>query len=318
MRCPGLVSAVAFAATLMLATSAHAEDDDDRKAAAKLFTEGQKAYKEGDYRGSAEAFERAYKRAPRLQPLWNAARAWDKSGESARAANLYATYLRKAPPDAPDRNSATAALVKLETKVTRLEIHAAGFTNVKVDGTPCELDAQTVASLVVYVTPGAHLVQGTHDDKTEQQQVVASAGGSTSVVLVVPAAAPAPPPQPPPPPPPVTEKPRSGLSPVIVYVGGGLTAAAGGVLVWSSLDTLDQKKAFLANPSQQNLDTGHADQLRTNILVAATAGLGVLTGVAAVFLVDWKGKNKETPGSSGSGAISAQIGPGNVSVTGSF
>ncbi len=319
MRRLGLVPVVAFTAMLLLATSARAEDEEDRKAAAKLFTEGQKAYKDGDYRSSADAFERAYKRAPRLQPLWNAARAWDKSGESTRAANLYASYLRKAPPDAPDRNSATSALQKLETKVTRLEIHATGFTDLKIDGAPCDLDGQTPAALVLYVTPGAHLVQGTHDDKDEQQQVLTNAGGSTSVVLVVKAAAPAvvvsPPPAQPPPPP--AAKARSGVSPTIVVVGGGLTAVAGGFLIWSSIDTLDQKKIFLANPSQQNLDVGRADEMRTNILVGVTGALGVLTGVAAVFIVDWKGrtaaeKTAETT------SISARVGPGNLSVVGTF
>ncbi len=313
MRRLGLVPVMAVTAMLMLATSARAEDDEDRRAAAKLFNEGQKAFKDGDYRSSADAFERAYKRAPRLQPLWNAARAWDKSGESTRAANLYASYLRKAPPDALDRNSATSALQKLETKVTRLEIHATGFTDLKVDGAPCDLDGQTPASLVLYVTPGAHLVQGSHDDKNEQQQVNTSAGGSTSVVLVVPAAAAVVPVVAQPPPPPPAEKPRSGLSPTIVFVGGGLTAVAGGFLIWSSIDTLDQKKAFLANPSQQNLDTGRSDETRTNILVGATAALGLLTGVAAVFLVDWKGRTAAEKTE-----ISAHVGPGHLSVVGTF
>ena len=45
---------------------AQGESADDMKAAAKLFAEGQKAYREGDYRHAAEAFEGAYKRAPRL------------------------------------------------------------------------------------------------------------------------------------------------------------------------------------------------------------------------------------------------------------
>src|SRR5580700_7027743 len=94
----------AFVLVLALAPTAMAqESEDDRRAAASFFAEGQKAYNGGDFRHAAESFESAYKRAPRLPPLWNAARAWDKGGELVRAANLYASYLRKAPPNTPDR-----------------------------------------------------------------------------------------------------------------------------------------------------------------------------------------------------------------------
>src|SRR5262252_3080727 len=90
-----------FALVVVLSSAiatADGESPEDLKQAAKLFAEGQKSYREGDYRHAAEAFEGAYKKAPRLPPLYNAARAWQKGGETVRAANLYASYLRKAPP----------------------------------------------------------------------------------------------------------------------------------------------------------------------------------------------------------------------------
>ena len=69
-------------------TPAATESDEDRKAAAKLFAEGQKSYSTGDFRHAAESFEAAYARAPRLAPLLNAARAWHNARELVRAANL--------------------------------------------------------------------------------------------------------------------------------------------------------------------------------------------------------------------------------------
>ncbi len=266
---------------------ADGESPDDLKVAAKLFAEGQKSYREGDYRHAAEAFESAYKRAPRLPPLYNAARAWQKGGEMVRAANLYAVYLRKAPPSAPDRNNATSALRDLEGRVAKLEVHASDLTDLKVDGAAFDVGDQSNASFVVYVTPGTHVIEGKHGDKTAEERPVATAGSSMSVVLVPPKDAP-------PPVAVVVEKPRSGWSPVVVAVGGGLTAVAAGFLVWSAVDTLNQRSTFDASPTQANLDSGKSDQLRTNVLLGVTLGLAVLTGVVAIFLVDWKSHTHET------------------------
>jgi len=264
--------------------SAHADGEsaEDLKAAAKLFAEGQKSYREGDYRHAAEAFESAYKKAPRLPPLYNAARAWQKGGETVRAANLYASYLRKAPPSAPDRNNATSALRDLEGRVAKLEVHATDLTDLKVDGAAFDVGDQSAASFVVYVTPGTHVVEGKRGDKTAEERPIATAGSSMSVVLVPPKDAP------PPVAPVVAEEKHSGWSPIVVAVGGGLTAVAAGFLVWSGVDTLGQRSTFDASPTQANLDAGKSDQLRTNVLLGVTLGLAVVTGVVAIFLVDWK------------------------------
>jgi hypothetical protein len=280
MRALRLAALVVVLASSSVAR-ADGESPDDLKAAAKLFAEGQRSYREGDYRHAAEAFETAYKKAPRLPPLYNAARAWQKGGELVRAANLYASYLRKAPPSAPDRNNATSALRDLESRVAKLEVHAVDFTDLKLDGVPVDVEDQSVASLLVYVTPGSHVVEGKHAGKSAQERPSATAGASMSVVLVAKEEAA---------PPPVVmepEKPHGGWSPIVVIVGGGLTAVAGGLLVWSGIDTLNQRSTFDASPTQQNLDTGKSDQARTNVLLGVTLGLAVLTGVAAIF-VDWK------------------------------
>lgn len=262
------------------------ESDEDRKAAAKLFGEAQKAYREGDFRHAAEAFEGAYKKAPRLPPLYNAARAWQKGGELVRAANLYASYLRKAPPSAPDRNSATSALRDLETKLARLELHAADIADLKVDGVAVDVEDQQPNALVIYVTPGSHVVDGTRGGKAVHEQPTATAGTSMSVVLAVVEAPQVVQPVV------VAEKPRGGgLSPIVVIIGASATAIAGGFLIWSGIDTENQRSTFDANPTQANLDTGKSDQTRTNVLLGVTLGLGVITGVTAIF-VDWKGSKK--------------------------
>src|SRR5579883_1186046 len=90
---------------------------EDRRQAARDFAEGDRAFKDGDFRHAAESYERAYQRVPHYSALWNAARSWDHAGEPSRAANLYARYLREAPPRARDRNSAQRLLRALSNRL---------------------------------------------------------------------------------------------------------------------------------------------------------------------------------------------------------
>jgi hypothetical protein len=102
---------------------------------------------------------------------------------------------------------------------------------------------------------------------------------------------------------------------VLVYFGGAVTLALGGLTVWSGIDTLQQKDVFDRTPSQNNLDVGRQRETRTNVLLAATAGVGLATAAVAILLVDWKGS-----GGSKEGGPSAQVGlgPGALLVQGSF
>jgi hypothetical protein len=278
---------------------------DDRKAARQAFIDGQSSFKKGDYRHAAESFETAYKRAPHPDALWNAARSWFRAGEKTRAANLYAQYLQDAPPLARDRNSATDALRKLSPELGRLEIHATDVTDIRVDNEP-------LVGTSVYVNPGTHVIQGRHDDRVVSRSQDVAAGATVSVALVAPPPErlnPTPPPSPPPlaPPPP---PPSRGLSPLVLLVGGGLTAGAGAVLIWSGVDTVNQKKLFDAAPTQGKLDAGRSKQTRTNVMIGVTAGLATLTAATAIFLVDWhSGDNKK---------VEVGLGPGTLTVRRTF
>lgn len=280
----------------------------DRQAAAKDFAEGQRAFTLGDYPRAAQAFESAYKKAPHHSSLWNAARSWQRAGEIARAANLYAQYLREAPANAPDRNSSSAALQKLTPKLARLEVHAGpGLTGLQVDGEPVDHPS-------VYVTPGTHLVEAMAGDQKVQQTQKADAGAVISVALLAP-----PPPKPKAEPPKPAPPPPSGkMPPSVVYVGGAVTLALAGVTIWSGLDTWSQKDAFDSAPTQANLDEGHSRQRRTNWLLGATGGAAVLTTIAAVWLVDWKKPASEQPGEKPAGTVQLGLGPGSVHLQGSF
>jgi hypothetical protein len=290
---------------------------EDRKQAAKEFADGDHAFKGGDFKGAAEAYERAYRALPHYSALWNAARAWFRAGDLPRAANLYARYLNEAPTNARDRNNALKSLQSLSEKLAHLQIHATDVQDVKVDG-----DATTTTD--VYVTPGAHVVEGhTSDGKPVRQSQNVEAGETVSVALMAPTTAPASGGTPPPPVPAEQGQKKSrGLSPIVVVFGGAVTAVLGGITVWSGLDTLNQKDTFDQSPTQDNLDVGRQKQTRTNILIGATIGAGVLTGVVAIFFVDWKGsaatKKDDAPTGAAVENVRLGVGPGSVLVQGEF
>ena len=321
-----VLSVALVAGTTALAAPAWAQGGsgattEDRKQAAKEFADGDRAFKNGDFKAAAEAYERAYRALPHYSALWNAARAWYRASDYPRAANLYSKYLDEAPANARDRNNAIKALKELSEKLAHLQIHATDVQDVKVDG-------DAVSATDVYVTPGAHVVEGhTSDGKSVRQAQNVEAGSTVSVALM-PAAATATTTAPPPPPPTAEpdKKKSHGLSPIVVVFGGAVTGVLGGITIWSGLDTLQQKDTFDQTPSQSNLDVGKQKQTRTNILIGATIGAGVLTAVAAVFLVDWKGsssnKKDESPaepaGASAIRNVRVGVGPGSMLVQGEF
>lgn len=262
-----------------LALAAPSGSEADRSAA-RHFADGQKAFAAGDFAHAGDEFEAAYRDKPHHAPLWNAARSWQRAGEEIRAANVYARYLREAPPDAPDRDQATVALRALTTKLGRIEAHAAGVDRL-------ELDGKLVEAPVVYVAPGEHLAEA--DDKgTSVRKVVRVAAGEVTSITLAPAPKVAPPREGPPLPPRESRKP---LPPIVPIIGGVLTLAAGGLAVWSGLDTREKRDTFLDDKSsQENLDAAFASQTRTNVLIGTSAGLAVITGVIAVFFTDWQGR----------------------------
>jgi hypothetical protein len=258
-------------AVLGAALPARADDADDR--AARAFAEGQQAFDAKDYARAAEQFEAAYADKPHHAPLWNAARSWHRAGESVRAANLYARYLREAPPDARDRDNATAALAELSPHIGRLELHTVGVAHVTVDGVVPNGET-------VYVAPGEHVVEA---DGALGKTVSVQAGETASVTLT---------PLPPPPPPeilPKPERPKKPLSPIVVYAGGALSLVAGGLFIGSGLDTVSKYDAYKSDRTQGKLDDAYASEARTNVLLGTAIGLAVITGVVAIFWTDWSG-----------------------------
>ena len=100
-----------------------------------------------------------------------------------------------------------------------------------------------------------------------------------------------------PPPPPAAEAKPKPLPPIVFFVGAGLTVAAGGLTIWSGIDTVNNPGADAVRKQCAGQDAscpasrdGRSAQLRTNVLIGATAGLGVLSGVAGLFFTEWRAR----------------------------
>lgn len=280
-----------------------------RRDAAARFEEGTRAFDAGDFRRAGELFEIAYKLAPHEDPLWNAARAWQRAGELARAANLYARYLRVAPEGARDRGKATQAMAQLAGKLARIEVQLGrGVDAPRVDGQPIE-------DTSVYVVPGSHIVRARAPGEAgdiEAEKTVA-AGETVSVVLSSSSApgravearpvdaAPAPEPR---------ADDRHGLPPIVVVLGAVATGALAGVTTWSGLETMNTLHAFEATPTQETLDRGRSEQARTNLFLAGTVGVAAVTALTAVFFTDWRPDPKRR--------VRVGFGPGGASIGGAL
>jgi hypothetical protein len=282
-----------------------ATDTDARAAAKREFAAGDEAYAHGDFPGAAGHFEAAYRYAPHPAALLNAAQAWEGAKSYARAAALYAQYLREAPADAAPRSAASQALKGLAPRVAELDIAAPGLTDVGVDGRP-------VDGPVVYVEPGHHFVYGHKDDRVARSDFDVTAGSVTPVTLTPPPDLPTPPPVVPSPPapsstpdvvspplsaPPLETRPVPAssrgthvLPPWVVIVGSAATAVGIAGTIWSGIETEQYKSTvYDPDPNAANLDAGLTRQRRTNILLGATAVAALATGAFAIWFVDWHG-----------------------------
>jgi hypothetical protein len=280
------------------------------RAAAEAFDKGREAYKAEEYVEAAEQFEKADGNAPSSAALELAIRARDKAGELDRAATLLALALKRHPDD--------DNLLKLVPDIQKRAAEKLFELTANCDQ-PCDL---TVGGKIIhgtpstqrtiFVQPGTIAVRaGWSDSRSDSKQVQAEAAGKGEVTFSAPATAASQSmaKEPDEPvvadlgtPPDATkdqgpEKKSSGLPPALFFVGAGLTVVAGGITIWSGLDTVnnpgaDKVKEACDNqePNCRSLyDEGRSKQSRTNVLIGVTAGLGVATVVVGALFTDWSG-----------------------------
>jgi len=296
---------------------------EDIKAAGEAFDLGKKAYKDKAWVDAAERFEEADARAPSAVALDLAIRARDKGKQLDRAATLAALALTRHPDQASLVKSARALIARAEKELYKLTVHCSPDCELVV-GTKL-VHGGAAKDRILFLVPGAGAAvhASWSGDRTRTAPVKSVKGGSGEISFE------APPEEKPPalpttaptatptttsssapttrPPEQDRPAPSGGMSPTVFWVGAGLTVIAGGVTVWSGIDTLnnpgkDKVKTDCAGQGTEcpTYQDGLSAQRRTNVLIGVTAGLGVVTGVIGAFFTDW---------SSGSPKKSAHIEP---------
>lgn len=316
-----------LAASLLAVVPAAADDPADPsriKRAAEQFDLGVAAFKAKRFEEAAQHFEAADEAVPGVKSLRLAIRARTEAGHGWRAATLAAQALDRYGTDADTVKLAKETVQLYEALLHKLSVSCASPCVLAVGSRAVHGGSTT--RWVVYLEPGKTTVNASFFGNTtaKPRSIDAVAGGSTEVRFE--------PPEPPKPLPtaeptttatststaapdptatstststgdvPPDDKPpvSKGIHPAFFGVGLGLTAAAGGVLAWSGVDTLqnpgpDKVRAACAGkgPDCPEYKLGLDNQLRTNILVGVTAGVGAATVLLAIF-TRWSG-SKEAP-----------------------
>jgi hypothetical protein len=264
-------------AILALATVRPAAAQSNVPAAAKAFSLGQQAELAGDFRAASEHYELADRMVPSPEALRSAARARMRAGDEAAAAT-HAEALDRRYSDERSHKIAEEILSALRPKLGRVSLSCTPACAVLVDGGANGVEEGTAH--VFYVDPGRHAISGSFGTRGSQQEMIeAQAGKEVTLSLtaaepeeaapVVEARASLPPPRP------------TGLPRGWFIAGAALTVGLAGATIWSGLDVLDKNKVYEEMATEKRLEEGQNAELRTNILLGATAAAAVATGFIA-------------------------------------
>lgn len=319
--CTGLALGVVLGAMAVGASPARAQDSapsaERIKTAAEEYDRGRRAYLAKEFETAATHFENAFRDAPRAEALRNAIRARREAKQLARAATLSAIANAKYPSDAPTTQLARDVLKEAAPALQQFDIECKPECAVTADGrVVSQADA---TSHRIYLDPGAHeLAFGFSHERAVAKSVDAKKGGRDTLNIDAPppkADAVVPPTVVPPPssggtagadrPPttttgtatastittPTSERP---FGPAVFFVGAGITVALAAGTVVSGIDAKNNpgvekvREACVGKgESCPEYQDGKSAETRTNVLLAATLGAAVVTGVIGVFFTQW-------------------------------
>lgn len=304
MVVPRMRRTVFTLALALVSASALAQSTPDVASAAAAFQEGQRAQLARDFARAAEMFELADRAAPSPAALRSAIRNHQAAEHLARAATLAARARARDAADPQSAQLATEVLDALAPRLSRVALRCAPACTVLVDGGAVAPVAAAEHDL--FVEPGARTLEATWSGRgSRTERLDALPGAQRALSLDAPPEAPAPvsPPQAqtPPPPAPVAPAPaplppepsRRPLPPAVFWSALGATVVSGAVLVWSAVDTLSARDAYVTAPTESGYLDGVGRETRTNALIATTATLAAATVVTALF-TEWRGARAAT------------------------
>jgi hypothetical protein len=296
-------------------STASAQDARQRQAAAEAYDRGTAAYLEGSYGEAAQWFETANRMAPAAPALMQAIRAHEHAENHTRAGTLAIELQGTYATESQATEYAKNVLATTAPKLLLIQVTCDEDCKLDVDGKLQEY-------LAFFDSPGhTHVLTATFETGSKTTKVQGEAGQTREVKFEAP----------PPPPTPAIDfsgdasQSKDGMTagrplpPLVTWIAAGVTGAVLGATIISAVDMYngvpEYKRAAaaskgctsqssncteLSRKAQDELDKGQSRELRTNILIGATAFAAVSTGVIALFLTDWSSHdasgNNETLG----------------------
>lgn len=246
---------------------------DDAKAA---FDRGASAYEAGQFAAAAREFARAYELRPHAAVAFNEARALERSGNAAQAADAYLLALERGELRPGDASEARARLDVLEQSLGRIELSGSPELRVSIGHL-----VSASLPLHAHLAPGRYELEVTRaDGKRLTLAVPVSAGTLTrrALVGVGPSWDPV-----------LPQTRRSAVTPSpsrfahsLYFFGGAAVSAGLGVVLGA--EALHAKTEFDASGQTDAKSHDHAVKLRTwaNVAFGAAVGLGI-TGLVITW-----------------------------------
>lgn len=278
--------------------------------AAERFDQGRDAYRAGIFAEAAEHFEAADRRAPSASALGLAMRSRDEAGQLLRAANLAELVLVRYPGDAELTDSAKEIITSATAASARVHITCEPACEMVVDRRLSHGGVQP--SWVLYLEPGQHVLSANFSgSQVVTKPVSVEVGDSANYTLEAPQPVllprpTLPVPQPPASPRPVTES-RKPLSPTWFWIGVGTTTALSAATLWSGVDAQNNPGPDVVRRECAGLgeacdlyQQGQRKELRTNLLLGASAASAVATVAIGALFTEFSGR---TPPRAGRGSL---------------
>jgi hypothetical protein len=280
-------AALVLAAGVLLASVAHAQSADARRRAAEQFEEGKRAFAGGQYAAAAEHFQQAALIAPHPATLINAAEAWERAGEPARAAELCDRITATPYADARFLDAAVAMSRRLAPKIATVDVTVPQGGLATIDGGP-----EVPIPHRFRVRPGTHEAMVTDAARRVRKVTLDVGAGETRTLEPAPDkepdVTPRPPPSPEPPPtaplgqpaPPLSEPASPSIAPWIFFGLAGASAGVGGVFAYMTVKSRDD---YDATPNHTTADAFYRNRLIADVGLFGAAALAA-TGVVILLL----------------------------------
>ena len=310
LRACALVCALSLSVSVGAAQTAQ-----ERQAAAEAFDRGTTSYLAEDYATAARWFEMANNLAPAAPALLQAIRAHQRAGNELRAGTLALRLVERFPDAGPAVEESQRIVDGMRSSYFFVEVLCDSECAVELDGT-------LQAHPAFFLEPGrTYRVGASFASGNATEEITGAAGEQRTVRLTAPEGGAVQGPSEDPGSTRMTgdsawtrredperreeEESSGGVHPAGFLTSLALTLGAGGVLVWSGMDTLSARDEYeevaarerMAGETtfpeaSQLLADGRDKERRTNILIGATAGLAVVTVVMAI-VTDWGGSDDD-------------------------